>query len=61
LDESQQKMEEHNASVTQSIKENTNQETEKVKELKEFLLRLIQAMDEDIKQARDAAIMGCKI
>nr|WP_241391672.1 IpaC/SipC family type III secretion system effector [Yersinia frederiksenii]ULG19776.1 hypothetical protein 49p1_00058 [Yersinia frederiksenii] len=57
----EQKTEEQNASVTQSIKENTTQEKEKVKEFKEFLLRLVQVMVDDIKQARDAAAMGCKI
>lgn len=57
----EQKIGEQNSSIAQSIKENTGQETEKVKELKEFLLRLIQGMADDVNASRDAGIMGCKI
>ncbi|HDL6964067.1 TPA: hypothetical protein PXM28_003425 [Yersinia enterocolitica] len=61
IDMSEQKMSEQEASVTQSLKDTASQETEKVKELKEFLLRLVQTIVDDTKQARDVAAMGCKI
>lgn len=59
--EATRKMEEHNSGIAQSIRENTTQEAEKVKELKEFLLKVVQVALDDMKQARDAAAMGCKI
>lgn len=59
--EATRKMEEHNSGVSQSIRDNTTQEADKVKELKEFLLKVVQVVLDDMKQARDAAAMGCKI
>lgn len=56
---SEQKKMEQDTHVSNTLTETTNQEKEKVKEYKEQILRIIQGILDDQKQATDAAAMKC--
>lgn len=54
-----QKTQEQDTQVSNTLTETSNQEKEKVKEYKEQILRIIQGILDDQKQATDAAAMKC--